>query len=179
MSILKHSGLAALGTASVAACVLAACGGSGSANDALPLIRANISIKAVSQGGVCETIPVRVTPKELRGEANKYSNNRLMVTDVTMTGPTDEAGAPMCNGTGQTLPLAPGDWEFSAPLASGTTTCVRDIQATGDLAITFVDGVMGCGGPEAALAPAVDPLAPVEGEVPADGTEPAPAPPTG
>jgi len=122
MSILKHSGLRALGTASVAACVLAACGGSGSANDALPLIRANVSIKAVSQGGVCETIPVRVTPKQLKGQANKYSNNRMMVTDVAMTGPTDEAGAPMCNGNGQTLPLAPGDWEFSAPLASGSAT---------------------------------------------------------
>lgn len=170
MSILKYPGLRALGAASVAAFALAACSG-GSANDALPLIRATISIKAVSQGGVCETIPVRITPKELRGQANKYSNNRMMVTDVTMTGPTDENGAPMCNGTGETLPLAPGDWEFSAPLASGTTTCVRDIQADGDLAITFVDGVMGCGGPEAA-AP-VDPLAPpAEGEVPADGTAP-------
>lgn len=170
MSILKNPGLRALGAASVAAFALAACSG-GSANDALPLIRATISIKAVSQGGVCETIPVRITPKELRGQANKYSNNRMMVTDVTMNGPTDENGAPMCNGTGETLPLAPGDWEFSAPLASGTTTCIRDIQADGDLAITFVDGVMGCGGPEAA-AP-VDPLAPpAEGEVPADGTAP-------
>lgn len=173
MSILKHSGLRALGAASVAAFALAACGGSGSANDALPLIRANLTIKAVSQGGVCEVIPVRVTPKELRGQANKYSNNRMMVTDVTMTGPTDENGAPMCNGAAQTLPLAPGDWEFSAPLASGTTTCVRDIQGDGDLAITFVDGVMGCGGPEAAAIP-VDPLAPpADGEVPADGTAPA------
>ena len=173
MSILKHSGLRALGAACVAACVLAACGG-GSANDALPLIRANLSVKAVSQQGACETIPVRITPKELRGEANKYSNNKMMVTDVPMTGPTNEAGAPMCNGTAQTLPLAPGDWEFSAPLASGTTTCVRDIQATGDLAISFVDGVVGCGGPESMLPP-VDPLAPppVEGEVPADATEPA------
>ena len=175
MSMLKHSRLRALGAASVPAFVLAACNG-GSANDALPLIRANLAIKAVSQGGVCEAIPVRVTPKELRGQANKYANNRMMVTDVPMTGPTDEAGAPMCNGTAQTLPLAPGDWEFSAPLASGTTTCVRDIQANGDLEIRFVDGVMGCGGPEAA-APAVDPLAPpAEGEVPADGTAP---PPTG
>ena len=48
MSILKNSGLRALGTASVAACVLVACGGSGSANDELPLIRANLTIKAVS-----------------------------------------------------------------------------------------------------------------------------------
>jgi len=120
---------------------------------------------------VCEVIPVRVTPKELRGQANKYANNRLMVTDVTMTGPTDENGAPMCNGSAQTLPLAPGDWEFSAPLASGTTTCVRDIQADGDLEITFIDGVMGCGGPESA-AP-IDPLAPpADGDMPADGTAP-------
>lgn len=178
MSILKNSGLRALGTASVAACVLVACGGSGSSNDALPLIRANLTIKAVSQGGVCDVIPVRVTPKQLKGQANKYSNNKMMVRDVPMTGPTDENGAPMCNGSTETLPLAPGDWEFSAPLASGTTTCVRDIQATGDLQISFVDGAMGCGGPESALLPPVDPLAPpVEGEVPADGTEP--APPTG
>jgi len=178
MSILKNPGLRALGTATVAACVLIACGDSGGGNGSLPLIRANLNIKAVSQGGVCEVIPVRVTPKQLKGTANKYANNKLMVTDVAMTGPTDENGAPMCNGTNQTLPLAPGDWEFSAPLASGTTTCVRDIAGGGDLNINFVDGAMGCGGPEAALLPAVDPLAPpLEGEVPADGAEP--APPTG
>ncbi len=168
MSILKHSGLRALGTASLAAFALAACGGSGSANDELPLIHANLTIKSVSQGGVCETIPVRISPKELKGQANKYSNNRLMVTDVTMSGPTDENGAPMCNGTGESLPLAPGDWEFSAPLASGTTTCVRDIEADGDLAINFVDGVAGCGGPESAMP--TDPMAPAEGETPAEPT---------
>ncbi len=170
MSILKHSGLRALGSASVAAFALAACGGSGSANDKLPLIRASLSIKAVSQGGICETVPVRVTPKQLKGQANKYANNRMMVADVTMTGPTDEAGAPMCNGTGQTLPLANGEWEFSAPLASGTTTCVRDIQPDSDLAISFVDGVMGCGGPESAMP--VDPMAPVDPLAPTDGTAP-------
>ena len=170
MSILKHSGLRALGTASMAAFALAACGGSGSANDKLPLIRASLSIKAVSQGGVCETVPVRVTPKQLKGQANKYANNRMMVADVTMTGPTDEAGAPMCNGTGQTLPLANGEWEFSAPLASGTTTCVRDIQPDSDLAISFVDGVMGCGGPESAMP--VDPMAPVDPATPTDDTAP-------
>jgi hypothetical protein len=172
MSMLKHSGLAALGTASVAAFALAACGGSGSANDALPLLHATVTIKSVSQGGICESIPVRVTPKELKGEANKYANNRMMVTDVAMTGPTDENGAPMCNGSNQTLPLAPGDWEFSAPLASGTASCVRDIEAGGDLEIKFVDGTTGCGGPEAAAPPA-DATAPGEGETPADGTAPA------
>ncbi len=168
MSILKHSGLRALGTASWAAFALAACGGSGSANDELPLIHANLTIKSVSQGGICDTIPVRISPKELKGQANKYSNNRMMVTDVTMSGPTDENGAPMCNGAGETLPLAPGDWEFSAPLASGTTTCVRDIEADGDLAIAFVDGVAGCGGPEPAMP--TDSMAPAEDEAPAEPT---------
>jgi hypothetical protein len=186
MPISMHSGLRALGTATAAALALAACDG-GSANDALPLIRANVSIKAVSQGGVCETVPVRMTPKQLKGQANKYSNNRLMVLDVNMTGPTSENGAPMCNGTGESLPLAPGDWEFSAPLASGTTTCTRDIQATGDLNIMFVDGVMGCGGPQAAPAP-LDPLAPpADGTLPPEGATPegtapegeAPPPPPG
>jgi hypothetical protein len=178
MSILKHSGLRALGTAFVAALVLAACGGSGSANDELPLLHADLTIKSVSQGGVCESVPVRVTPKELKGKANKYANNRMMVTEVAMTGPTDEAGAPMCNGSNKTLPLAPGDWEFSAALASATTTCVRDIEAGGDLAIKFVDGAPGCGGPESFAPPVVDPMAPVEGEPPADPAAPA-APPTG
>jgi hypothetical protein len=172
MSILKNSGLRALGTASAAAFVLTACGGTGSANDALPLLHASITIKSVSQGGVCDTIPVRINPKQLKGQANKYANNRLMVKDVPMTGPTDEAGAPMCNGAADTLPLAPGDWEFSAPLASGTATCVRDIQADGDRAITFVDGTPGCGGPES-VAPPAEETAPVEGEpAPADGAAP-------
>jgi hypothetical protein len=179
MPISKHSGPRALGAAVAAAVALAACGGGGSANDELPLIRANLSIKAVSQGGQCEAVPVRMTPKELKGPANKYSNNRMMVADVAMTGPTNEAGAPMCNGSAQTKPLAPGNWEFSAPLASGTMTCVRDIQSGGDLAVSFVDGVMGCGGPEAAampadpLAPPADGTAPVEGEVPAEPEPPA------
>ena len=175
MSILKHSGLRALGTASVAAFAIAACSDSGSANDELPLIRANVSIKAVSQGGICDTIPVRMTPKELIGQANKYANNRMMVAEIATTGPTDENGAPMCNGTGPTLPLAPGNWEFSAPLASGTATCTRNIQADGDLGITFIDGAEGCGGPDAAALPA-DASAMPEGEVPAEGEAPA-APP--
>ena len=175
MSILKHSGLRALGTASVAAFALAACGGSGSANDELPLLHADVTIKSVSQGGVCDTVPVRVTPKELKGKANKYANNKMMVTDVATTGPTDEAGAPMCNGANKTLPLAPGDWEFSAALASGTTTCVRDIEASGDLAIKFVDGTAGCGGPSRSRRRSIRMAPPVEGEVPADGTAPPPA----
>lgn len=175
MPILKHSGLRALGTAAVAAFAFTACGGSGSANDKLPLLRATVSIKSVSQGGICETVPVRMTPKEFIGQANKYANNRMMVAEIITTGPTDENGAPMCNGTGPTLPLAPGNWEFSAPLASGSATCMRNIQADGDLAITFIDGVEGCGGPAAAAAP-TDVLVPTEGEVPAEGEAPAEPP---
>src|SRR5262245_682543 len=173
MSMLKNSGLRALGTASVAAFALAACGGSGSSNDDLPLLHATISIKSVSKGGVWDSNPVRMTPQELKGTATKYATNPLMVTDVTMTGPTDEAGAPMCNGSNQTLPLAPGNWEFSAALASGTASCVHDIEAEGDREIKFVDGTAGCGGPESAAPPA-DTMAPAEGETPpADGTAPA------
>ncbi len=173
MSILKHSGLLALGTASMAALALVACSG-GSANDELPLIRATMSIKTVSQGGICESVRVRMTPKELKGKANKYANNNMMVAEVNMTGPTDENGAPMCNGTGETLPLAPGDWEFTVPLASGTTTCIRDVEADGDLAITFVDGVEGCGGNGAGEGMPLEMGEPDDGSVPAEGaTEPA------
>jgi len=166
MSFLKHSGINALGFAALAACALGACTG-GSANDNLPLLRATLTIKTVSQGGICESVPVRLTPKELIGTANKYANNKMMVAEVNTTGPTDENGAPMCNGTGETLPMAPGNWEFSAPLASGSATCVRNIQADGDLSIQLIDGVDGCSG-----APA-DGAAPAEGEAPADPAAPA------
>ena len=151
--------------------LLAGCGGS--QNDALPLIKANVSVKTFSLGGVCETIPVRIVPVELRGEANKYANNRTMVLEVAMEGPVDENGAPTCNGKGETLPLAPGDWEFSAPVASGTLKCKRDIQAGGDLEIAFVDGVDGCGGPQAPAAAPAEGEMPAEGEAPAEGEMPA------
>lgn len=169
MSFLEHSGLRALGIAAIAAIALSACSG-GSANDELPLIRATVTLKTVSQGGVCDAERVRMTPKQLSGVSNKYANNRMMVTEINMTGPTDEGGAPMCNGTGETLPLATGVWEFSAPLASGTTSCERDIQADGDLLVALVDGVDGCGGSNGAPA---DAAAPAEGETPAEGEAPA------
>lgn len=170
MSFLKHSGLKALGFAAVAAMTLGACTG-GSANDNLPLIRATLSIKTVSQGGVCESVRVRLTPKEFIGEANKYANNKMMVAEVNMTGPTDENGAPMCNGTGETLPMAPGNWEFSAPLASGSATCIRNIQGDGDLSIVMIDGVDGCGGPNGASDTAAEGETPAEGEAPAESAD--------
>ena len=180
MSFLKHSGLNALGIAAVAAIALAACSG-GSANDDLPLLRATLSIKTVSQEGICDSVPVRLTPKELIGQANKYANNKMMVTEVKTTGPTDENGAPMCNGTGETLPMAPGNWEFSAPLASGPASCVRNIQADGDLSILLIDGVEGCSGATAASDMAAEGEMPAEGGAPAEGEAPAdaPAPATG
>ena len=169
MSFQKLMGLRALGTAAAAAVVLVGCGGTGSANDALPLIRATLSVKSVSQLGVCESVRVRMTPKEFIGQANKYANNKLMVAEVQMAGPTDENGAPMCNGTGETLPLAPGSWEFSAPLASGSATCTRNIQADGDLLISFIDGIDGCAANGNSAAPAED------GQ-PADAADTAPPP---
>lgn len=171
MSFPKNPGLRALGAAVAAAVALSACSG-GSANDALPLIRATLTIKTVSQGGVCDSVRVRLTPKELIGQSNKYANNKMMVSEVSMTGPTDEGGAPMCNGTGETLPMATGNWEFTVALASGTTTCVRNIQADGDLSIVFIDGVEGCGGNGNGAAEAVPMIEmPTDGAVPADGAE--------
>lgn len=175
MLFLKHSGLRALGTASLAAVALVACSG-GSANDDLPLIRATLAVKTVSTGGVCESVRIRMTPKEFIGKANKYANNRMMVAEVHMTGPTSENGAPMCNGTGETLPLAPGNWEFSAPLASGSATCVRNIQADGDLLISFIDGIDGCAGNDSAPnGMSMEGEMPMEGETPMDAEQPADA----
>jgi hypothetical protein len=184
MAIPTRVGFKALGALAIAV-GLAACGGSGgSANDELPLIKVNVKVKSVSQGGVCETVPVRISPKALSGAANKYSNNKQVVTEVEMTGPTDENGAPMCNGEKQTLPLAPGVWEFRAPLPSDMVSCEHDVQATGDLEVAFVDGMPGCGDPEpaAAEAPAsadgaampADAAAPAEG-APAEGAPATPA----
>ena len=186
MSIVSgaRAGIAAAAVAAIV--VLAGCGGS--ANDALPLIRATIMVKTVSMGGVCDTVPVRITPKELRGEANKYANNQMLVAEIPTTGPTDENGAPMCNGQGESLPLAPGVWEFSAPLRSDTYKCERDIQELGDLDIVFIDGVEGCGGPPSAAEmseatvgepgedelPAGEGEAAEEGDAPAEGEAPAP-----
>jgi len=172
-----HGGLLAAASMALA---LAGCGGS--ANDDLPLIRAAITVKTVSMGGVCETVPVRITPVALSGAANKYANDKMIVTEIETTGPTDENGAPMCNGNAETLPLAPGVWEFSAPLRSGTYKCERDIQAGGDLAILFIDGVEGCGGPPSSAEmseptvgePGVDELPAEEGEASGEGETPAP-----
>lgn len=156
-----------------AALLVAGCGGS--ANDALPLIRASITVKTVSYGGTCETVPVRMTPKALSGQANKYANNAMLVAEIETVGPTDENGAPMCNGTGETLPLAPGVWEFSAPLRSDTYKCERDIQVDSDLNILFIDGVEGCGGPAASAEPSDASVGmPGEDEMPVEG-EDAPA----
>jgi hypothetical protein len=156
--------------AAAAALAVAACGGS--KNDELPLIRATISVKTVSFGGTCETVPIRMTPKALSGVANKYANDKMLVTEIETQGPTDEDGAPMCNGTGETLPLAPGMWEFSAPLRSDTYKCQRDIQANGDLSIQFIDGVEGCGGPPAAAEPSEETTGmPGPDEAPAGGEQ--------
>jgi hypothetical protein len=158
------------------ALVLAGCGGS--ANDELPLIRAQITVKTVSMGGACESVPIRITPVALSGPANKYANDKMIVAEIEMTGPTDENGAPMCNGTGESLPLAPGKWEFSAPLRSDTYKCVNDIQATGgDLTIDFVDGFEGCDGATVVQEEAPEATTGVPGadEAPAAGAAPAEA----
>lgn len=174
MSISVSAGLRTLGLA--VAVAIAGCSG-GSDNDSLPLLKVTIKIKNVSQGGVCDTLPVRISPKELRGEANKYSNAKQTVTEVPMNGPTDEAGVPTCTGEAESLPLAPGDWEFKVALASDTYTCVHEIKVGGDLVVEFADGVAGCGD-----APPPD-AAPPAGSAPADaaaaGSAPVDAAPAG
>jgi hypothetical protein len=149
MSLSFRAGVTALGL--VAALATAGCSGGGH-NDSLPLLKVTIMIKNVSQGGACDMLPVRITPKELRGEANKYANAKQTVAEVTTTGPIDEGGVPTCHGQGETLPLAPGDWEFKVALASDTFSCVHEVKADGDLTIEFADGVAGCGDPGAAEA---------------------------
>ncbi len=170
MSISVSAGLRTLGLA--VAVAIAGCSG-GSENDSLPLLKATIKIKNVSQGGVCDVLPVRISPKELRGEANKYANAKQTVTEVTMNGPTDENGVPTCTGEAESLPLAPGDWEFKVALASDTYTCVHEVTAGGDLSVEFADGVAGCGdGPPPEAAPPAG-SAPT-GSAPADaGSAPA------
>ncbi len=150
-----------IGLAGVAL-VVAGCGGS--ANDDLPLISATISVKNIAMGGECETIPVRMVPKALDEKANKYANARQMVVEVPTEGPTDENGAPMCNGTAETLPMHTGTWEFSAPLRSDTGRCERNIQADGDRNIIFIDAVEGCEGAPAESEPAAE-------EMMSEGTE--------
>jgi len=116
MKILEGFRPRLIGLAS-AALVVAGCGGS--ANDDLPLITASVSIKNIAMGGECDTIPVRMVPKTLDEKANKYANARQMVLEVPTEGPTDENGAPMCNGSAETLPLHTGTWS-SVPLCAPT-----------------------------------------------------------
>lgn len=173
MTSFNGSGNGIVLAAAAAMLALAGCGGS--ANDELPLIRAAISVKAISAGGECETIPVRISPVALHGEANKYSNTRMVVTDITMSGPHDENGAPMCNGTGESLPLAPGEWEFSAPLRSGPASCHKEISDKGDLNVILIDGIDGCAGatnhtePGAAGGEGTPPAEPPANEAPPAG----------
>jgi hypothetical protein len=70
--------------------------------------------------------------------------------------------------------MASGNWEFTAPLASGTASCVRMIEPAGDLSVVFIDGVEGCGGNgNGAEAMPAEGEMPIEGEMPAEGETPA------
>jgi hypothetical protein len=55
----------------------------------------------------------------------------------------------LCRGEKQTIPMAPGIWEFKVQLPSGPLTCERDVQlpAAGQpgQTVSFKDGVEGCG----------------------------------
>jgi hypothetical protein len=171
---LKGAGFAGM---LAAALMLGGCGGGadGAGGD-LPLIKLKITVKTVSAGGKCDSVPVRVTPKNLAGEANKYANTKQSVTEVAMQGPTDENGAPMCSGEAETLPLAPGTWEFRAPLASDTYSCDFVVTEAGGT-VAFVDGVPGCGagGTTGTVEMAPPPAAPADSAAPAEGAPAGPA----
>ena len=100
-------------------------------------------------------IPVRVTPKQLKGQANKYANNKMMVdrrhhdrpdrrerrADVQRHEPDVAARAGRL-GIQRTAGLRHDDLRARHP---GGRRPRRS---------SFVDGALGCGGPESALGPA-------------------------
>ena len=109
-----------------------------------PLIRAVIEINSISQQGQCEAITVKVEPITLAPDAPKLSNSKLTFTEIPLEKPADAGDAPICRGTGPTIPLAPGVWKFTAPLPSDTAACERELKMGGNLTIKFQDGETTC-----------------------------------
>ena len=117
---------------------LAGCGGG---DEASSLIRATISVQSITQQGQCEDVNVKVTPIKIEPGAPKLSNDREFVTPVKLTKGADNVS---CTGSGQTIPMAPGKWKFTANLPSEVESCERDIAAAGNLKVGFKDGENAC-----------------------------------
>lgn len=131
-------------TAVVAALMLGACdGGSGGDEN---LVHVQFKIDSVTSEGKCDSASVQATPKNLTPDQNSMSATDMFYTEIEMK----QAGDVACVGEAQSSrPLGTGVWEFKVRLTSGPVVCERDVQlpAKGqpDMALTFKDGVEGCG----------------------------------
>ncbi len=108
------------------------------------LIKGVIEVDSISSQGVCDAVTIKVEPVTLAPDAPKLANSKLTFTEIAMAKPADAGDAPVCKGTGATIPLAPGVWKFTAPLPSDTASCEREMKIGGNLTIKFQDGETGC-----------------------------------
>jgi len=132
-------------TAVVAALMLGACDGGSSGED--NLIHVMVKVESITQEGKCDPVSVRSAPKNLLPNPPSVSNSKMFYTELEMAQASADDVA--CRGEKETIPMAPGVWEFKVQLPSGPVTCERDVQvaAAGQpgMTLTFKDGVEGCG----------------------------------
>ena len=132
-------------TVVAAALVLGACDGGSGADE--QLIYVQVKVESITQEGKCDPGSVRSAPKTLAPNPPSLSNSKMFYTELEMAQATPEDV--FCHGEKQTIPMAPGIWEFKVQLPSGPLTCERDVQLPAadqpGLTVTFKDGVEGCG----------------------------------
>ena len=135
-------------TAVVAALMLGACdGGSGGDEN---LIHVMVKVESITQEGKCDAVSVRSAPKNLLPNPPSLSNSKMFYTELEMAPPANAAADNVaCQGEKETIPMAPGVWEFKVQLPSGPVTCERDVQLPAEgqagMTLTFKDGAEGCG----------------------------------
>ena len=138
---------AVFGTAAVAAALmLGACGGGSGGDD--QLIHVLVKIDSITQEGKCDVVSVRSAPKNLAPNPPSLSNAKMFYTEIEMATPPDAGDQPICRGEKQTIPMAPGAWEFKVQLPSGPVSCERDVQMPAEgqpgLTVSFKDGDTTC-----------------------------------
>ena len=139
---------AVFGTAAVAAALmLGACGGGSGGDD--QLIHVMVKVDSITQEGKCDMVSVRSAPKNLAPNPPSLSNSKMFYTELEMAPPAG-AGADnvACVGEKETIPMAPGAWEFKVQLPSGPVSCERDVQLPAEgqpgLTVSFKDGDTSC-----------------------------------
>lgn len=138
---------AVFGTAAVAAALmLGACGGGASDDD--QLIHVLVKVDSITQEGKCDMVSVRAAPKNLAPNPPSLSNSKMFYTELEMAAPKDAGDQPICRGEKETIPMAPGAWEFKVQLPSGPVSCERDVQLPAEgqpgLTVSFKDGDTSC-----------------------------------